>query len=158
MNDRAFLLSFFVTFVLVQPLEYKLSGNPWNTKKLCFLCALMLSRKRICTSIWAKHVAQQLIMSLEKQQCMPVIAQFMLLKIDIPQLDKLAIFIQRCFLCSENFALLFFQRCCAYFCSAKCLIFHRCKIFVTGLVNVVSIKENANGNENRQCYYLCGVQ
>jgi len=33
------------------------------------------------------------------------------------------------------------------------LFFHGCKIFVAGLVNVVSIKENANGNENRQGYY-----
>ena len=34
----------------------------------------MLNRKNICISIWAKHVAQQLIMLLEKQQWMPVIA------------------------------------------------------------------------------------
>jgi len=52
--------------------------------------------------------------------------------------DKLAIFIQRW---------------CAFFCSAQSLFFYGCKSFVDGLVNVVSIKENANGNENRQCYY-----
>jgi len=38
--------------------------------------------------------------------------------------DKLAIFIQRW---------------CAFFCSVKSLFFHRCKIFVAELVNVVSI-------------------
>jgi len=37
------------------------------------------------------------------------------------------------------------------------MFFHRCKVFVAGLVNVVSIYENANGNENRQCYYEGGV-
>jgi len=45
---------------------------PWNTKKHCFLC--VLSHKNICISIWAKHVAQQLTMSLEKQQWISVIA------------------------------------------------------------------------------------
>ena len=40
------------------------------------------------------------------------------------RLDKLAIFVQCC---------------CAFFCSAKTLVFHRCKIFVAGLVNVLSI-------------------
>jgi len=34
----------------------------------------MQSRKNICISIWEKHVAQQLIMLLEKQQCLRVIA------------------------------------------------------------------------------------
>jgi len=34
-------------------------------------------------SIWAEHVAQQLIMLLEKQQRMSVIAQIILLTIDI---------------------------------------------------------------------------
>jgi len=29
----------------------------------------MLSCKNNCISIWAKHVAQQLVMLLEKQQC-----------------------------------------------------------------------------------------
>jgi len=48
---------------------------------------------------------------------------------------------------------IFIQRCYAYFCSAKRLVFHGCKIFVAGLVNVLSLKENANGNENRQCCY-----
>ena len=100
---------FFVTFLLVQPLENKLSGNPWNTKRPCFLSASMLSRKRICTSIWAKHVAQQLIMLLERQQCMPVIAQFMLLKIDIPQIDKLAIFIRCCFFLAKILPCFFFS-------------------------------------------------
>jgi len=48
---------------------------------------------------------------------------------------------------------IFIQRCCAFFCSAKSLVFHRCKIFVAGFVNVVSIQENANVNENRHRYY-----
>jgi len=52
----------------------------------------------------------------------------------------------------DNLAI-FIQRCCAFFCSAKSLVLHRCKIFVAGLVNVVSICENANGNQNRQRYY-----
>jgi len=47
---------------------------------------------------------------------------------DWHRLDKLATFIQRC---------------CASFYSAKRLFFRRCKIFVVGLVNVVSIEENA---------------
>jgi len=34
----------------------------------------MLSPKNIWISIWAKHVAQQLTMLLEKQQWIPVIA------------------------------------------------------------------------------------
>ena len=37
------------------------------------------------------------------------------------------------------------------------MFFHRCKVFVAGLVNVVSIYENANGDENRQCHYEGGV-
>jgi len=39
-------------------------------------------------------------------------------------MDKLAIFIQRC---------------CAFFCSAKSLFFHGCKLFFAGPVNVVNI-------------------
>jgi len=34
----------------------------------------MQSRKNICISIWANHIAQQLIMLSEKQQWMPLIA------------------------------------------------------------------------------------
>ena len=52
---------------------------------------------------------------------------------------------------------IFIRRCCVFFCSAKSLFFHRCKIFVAGLVNVSSIYENANDNVNRQCYYKGGV-
>ena len=32
------------------------------------------------------------------------------------------------------------------FCSAESLFFHGCTFFVAGLVNVVSIKQNANGS------------
>jgi len=51
--------------------------------------------------------------------------------------DKLAIFIQRC---------------CAFFVQRN-VWFSQVQNFVAGLVNVVSIYENANGNENRQRYY-----
>jgi len=44
----------------------------------------MLSRKNIYISIWAKHVAQQLVMLLEKQQWILATEQIMLLTIDIP--------------------------------------------------------------------------
>jgi len=39
----------------------------------------------------------------------------------------------------EDKLAIFIQRCCAFFYSAKSLVFHGCKIFVAGLVNVVSI-------------------
>jgi len=51
----------------------------------------------------------------------------------------------------------FIQRCCESvhitICSAKALIFHRCKVFVAGLVNVEVRTKNANGNENKQRYF-----
>jgi len=50
----------------------------------------------------------------------------------------------------------FIQRCCApvhiTVCSAKTLIFHRCKVFVAGLVTVQVPTKYTNGNENKQCY------
>ena len=96
----------------------------------------MLKRKKNCNSIWAKHVAQQLIMLLEKQQWMPVIAQIILLTIDIARTNRRFLF---------KFAVHFFVQ--------QKLVFDRCTMFVAGLVNVVSISENANGNQNKQCYY-----
>jgi len=38
-------------------------------------------------------------------------------------------------------------------CSAKTLIFHRCKVFVAGLVTVQVPTKNANGNEKKKRYY-----
>jgi len=48
--------------------------QPLENKALLSVRVLMLSRKNISISIWAKHGAQLLIMLLEKQQWMPVIA------------------------------------------------------------------------------------
>jgi len=52
--------------------------------------------------------------------------------------------------------LCFIQRCCETvhitICSAKTLIFHRCKVFVAGLVTVQVPMKNTNGNENIQRY------
>ena len=36
-----------------------------------------------------------------------------------------------------------------HFFFSESLFFHKCKMFVAGLVNVVSITENANGDQNR---------
>jgi len=50
----------------------------------------------------------------------------------------------------------FIQRCCELvhitIGSAKTLFFHRCKIFVAGLVTVQVPTKNTNGNENKQRY------
>ena len=70
---------------------------------------------------------------------MPVIAQIMPLMIDMAQWT--------------NWRFLFNVAVHSFFCSGKSLFFHRCKNFFTGLVNVVNIQENANGNENRQYYW-----
>jgi len=58
-----------------------------------------------------------------------------------PSLVKLTFFIQRC--CEPVHITI---------CSAKTLIFHRCKVFVAGLVTVQVRTKNANANENKQCY------
>ena len=55
--------------------------------------------------------------------------------------DKLAIFIQRWY---------------TFFCSAKSLVFRGWKIFVAGLVYVVSIRKNANGNRGAARIFLSG--
>jgi len=60
-----------------------------------------------------------------------------------PSLVKLTVFIQGC--CEPVRITI---------CSAKTLIFHRCKVFVTGLVTVQVILKNTNGNENKQRYWL----
>jgi len=50
----------------------------------------------------------------------------------------------------------FIQRCCEpvhiTICSAKTLIFHRCKVSVAALVTVQVPTKNANGNEKKQRY------
>jgi len=50
----------------------------------------------------------------------------------------------------------FIQRCCETVhisvCSVKTLIFHRCTVFVAGLVTVQVPTKNTNGNENKQRY------
>jgi len=52
----------------------------------------------------------------------------------------------------------FIQRCCGpvhiTICSAKTVIFHRCKVFVAGFVTVQVPAKNTNGNENKQRYRL----
>ena len=58
-----------------------------------------------------------------------------------PNLAKLTFFIQR--RCGPVHLTI---------CSAKTLIFHRCKVFVAGLVTVQVPTKNTNGNENKQCY------
>jgi len=58
-----------------------------------------------------------------------------------PNLAKLTFFIQR--RCEPVHLTI---------CSAKTLIFHRCKVFVAGLVTVQVPTKNTNGNENKQCY------
>jgi len=48
------------------------------------------------------------------------------------------------------------QRCCEpvhiTISSAKTLIFHRCKVFVAGLVTVQVPPKNTNGNQNKERY------
>jgi len=50
----------------------------------------------------------------------------------------------------------FYQRCCEplhiTICSAKTLIFHRCKVFAAGLVTVQVPTKNTNGTEDKQRY------
>jgi len=50
----------------------------------------------------------------------------------------------------------FIQSCCESvhltICSAKTLIFHRCKVFVAGLVTMQVPTKNTNGFENKQRY------
>jgi len=50
----------------------------------------------------------------------------------------------------------FIRRCCEpvhiTICSAKTLIFHRCKIFVAGLVTMQVPSKYTNGNENKLRY------
>ena len=58
-----------------------------------------------------------------------------------PSLVKLTFFIQRC--CEPMLITI---------CSAKTLIFPRCKVFVTGFVTVQVPTKNTNGNENKQRY------
>jgi len=59
----------------------------------------------------------------------------------IPSLVKLTFFIQRC--CQPEHMII---------CSAKTLIFHRCKVFVAGFVTVQVPTKNTNGYENKQRY------
>ena len=50
----------------------------------------------------------------------------------------------------------FIQRCCEHvhitICSVKTLIFHRCKVFVAGLMTVQVPTKNTNSNEKKQRY------
>jgi len=50
----------------------------------------------------------------------------------------------------------FIQRSCEFvhinICSAKTFIFHRCKVFVAGLVTVQAPTNDTNGHENKQRY------
>jgi len=59
-----------------------------------------------------------------------------------PSLVKLTFFIQRC--CEPVHITV---------CSAKTLIFHRCKVFVAGYATVQVPKKNTNGNKNKQRYF-----
>jgi len=125
--------------------------KPWNTKKLCFLRVLMLSGKKICifslvgsaslqvraaqpdrwiAALYQKHF------DLGKTRCATTDNVTWKATVDVCNrihyaahdwhnlVDKLAIFVQRWY---------------TFFCSAKCLFFQGCKIFVAGLVYVVSI-------------------
>jgi len=58
-----------------------------------------------------------------------------------PRLVKLTFFIQRC--CEPVHITI---------CSAKTLIFHRCKVFVARLVTVQAPTKNTNGSENKERY------
>jgi len=60
----------------------------------------------------------------------------------IPSLAKLTLFVQRC--CEPVHITI---------CSAKTWIFHRCKVFVAGLVTVQVPTKNTNGNEKKQRYF-----
>ena len=60
----------------------------------------------------------------------------------IPSLVKLTFFIQR--RCEPVHMII---------CSAKTVIFHRCKVFVAGLVTVQVPTKNPNGNANKQRYW-----
>jgi len=61
--------------------------------------------------------------------------------LETPSLVKLTFFVQRC--CEPVHIIV---------CSAKTLIFHRCKVFVAGLVTVQVPTNNTNGNESKQRY------
>jgi len=55
--------------------------------------------------------------------------------------------------------LTFFIQCCCdpvhlTICSAKTLIFHRCQVFVAGLVTVQVPTKNTNGHENKQGFLV----
>jgi len=61
--------------------------------------------------------------------------------LETPSLAKLTVFIQPC--CGPVHLTI---------CSAKTLIFHRCKVFVAGLVTVQVPTKNTNGTANKQRY------
>jgi len=61
--------------------------------------------------------------------------------LETPSLAKLTFFIQPC--CEPVHLTI---------CSAKTLIFHRCKVFVAGLVTMQVPTKNTNGIANKQRY------